>query len=93
MAKARLHIQVYGIVQGVFFRSSTEEKAFSLGITGWVKNMRDGSVEILAEGEREALEELLAWCKKGPEGSRVDRAEHSWEDFTGEFKSFYVTYG
>ncbi len=93
MAKARLHIQVYGIVQGVFFRSSTEEKASNLGLTGWVKNRRDGSVEILAEGEKEALEALLTWCEKGSEGSKVDRVEHSWDEFKGEFSSFYITYG
>jgi len=93
MAKARLHIEVYGIVHGVFFRSTTEEKAFSLGLTGWVKNRRDGSVEILAEGEKEALESLLAWCRKGPPTARVDRLEHSWEDFKEEFNSFSVTYG
>jgi acylphosphatase len=93
MAKARLHIEVYGIVQGVFFRSGTEEKAFNLGITGWVKNRRDGSVEILAEGEKDSLEALLSWCRKGPQGSRVDRVEHSWDDFKGQFSSFYVTYG
>ncbi len=93
MAKARLHVQVYGVVQGVFFRSSAEEKASNLGLTGWVKNRRDGSVEILAEGEKEALEALLAWCEKGPEGSKVDRVEHSWEDFKNEFHSFYITYG
>jgi acylphosphatase len=93
MTKARLRIQIYGIVQGVFFRSSTEEKASNLGLTGWVKNRRDGSVEILAEGNKDDLESLLAWCKKGSEGSKVDRIESSWEDYTGEFKSFYITYG
>jgi len=92
MTKARLRIQVYGIVQGVFFRSSTEEKASSMALTGWVKNRRDGSVEILAEGEKKVLEALLAWCEKGPEGSRVEKVEHSWEDFKGEFSSFYITY-
>jgi acylphosphatase len=92
MAQARLHIQVYGIVQGVFFRSSTEEKASSLGLTGWVKNRKDGSVEILAEGERSDLEALLSWCEKGPEGSKVDKVEHSWDEFKGEFHSFYITY-
>jgi len=92
MAKARLHVEVYGIVQGVFFRSSTEEKAFNLGIRGWVRNRRDGSVEILAEGERDSLEALLGWCRKGPPGARVERVEHSWDDFKGEFSSFFVTY-
>lgn len=93
MAKARLHVEVYGIVQGVFFRSTTEEKAFSLGLTGWVRNRRDGSVEILAEGEKPDLEALLAWCRRGPPTARVDRLEHSWEDFKGEFSSFSVAYG
>ena len=93
MAKARLHAEIYGIVQGVFFRSATEQKAFSLGIRGWVKNRRDGSVEVLAEGEREALEALLNWCRKGPPTARVDRVEHSWDDFKGEFSSFSVAYG
>ena len=92
MAKARLHVEVYGIVQGVFFRSSTQEKAFSLGLTGWVKNRRDGSVEIIAEGEREFLEALLSWCRKGPAGARVDRLEHFWDDFKGEFNSFSISY-
>jgi acylphosphatase len=57
-----------------------------------VKNRRDGSVEILAEGEREALEALLDWCRKGPPTARVDRIEHSWDDFKGEFSSFSVAY-
>ena len=93
MAKARLHVEVYGIVQGVFFRSSTEQKASSLNLTGWVRNRRDGSVEILAEGSKEDLEALLAWCRIGPPGARVDRTEHSWEDPKDEFSSFSVTYG
>ncbi|MEM3555286.1 MAG: acylphosphatase [Candidatus Micrarchaeia archaeon] len=92
MAKARLHAEIYGIVQGVFFRSNTQRKAFSLGLTGWVRNRRDGSVEVLAEGEREALEELLSWCRKGPPGARVDRVEHFWEDYKGEFSSFSIRY-
>ena len=92
MAKARLHIEVYGIVQGVFFRSTTQEKAFNSGLTGWVRNRRDGSVEIVAEGERDPLETLLGWCRKGPPGARVERVEHSWDDFKGEFSSFSVTY-
>ncbi|QLJ52949.1 MAG: Acylphosphate phosphohydrolase, putative [Candidatus Fermentimicrarchaeum limneticum] len=93
MAKARLHAEVYGIVQGVFFRSSTEQEAFSLNLTGWVKNRRDGSVEIVAEGERDSLEALLGWCRKGPPGARVDRVDYSWEDFKEEFNSFSIAYG
>lgn len=92
MAKARLHAEIYGIVQGVFFRSNTQKKALSLGVVGWVRNRRDGSVEVVAEGEREALEALLAWCWKGPPGARVDRVEHSWEEHKGEFKVFSIKY-
>jgi acylphosphatase len=92
MVKARLHIEVYGLVQGVFFRSNTQQKAFSLGVTGWVRNRKEGSVEILAEGEREALEALLSWCRKGPLGARVERVEHSWEEFKGEFSPFSIRY-
>jgi len=92
MAKARLHIEVYGIVQGVFFRSNTQKKAFSLGLTGWVRNRNDGSVEVLAEGEKQSLEELLAWCGKGPPGARVDKLKHCWEEYKGEFSSFSIRY-
>jgi len=92
MIKTRLHAIVYGYVQGVFFRANTQRKAIELGLSGWVRNRNDGSVEIIAEGEKEALGSLLSWCKKGPPGARVDRMEHSWEDFKGEFSSFSIRY-
>lgn len=92
MARARLSAVVHGYVQGVFFRANTQKRAIELGLTGWVKNRNDGSVELIAEGEKEALGALLIWCGKGPSGAKVDKVEHSWEDFKGEFTSFSIHY-
>jgi len=85
---ARIHIFVYGVVQGVFFRSNTVSAAKRLGLRGWVRNMRDGSVEIVAEGEKELLEKLAEWCREGPEGAEVENMKKEWERFTGEFSDF-----
>ena len=68
----RRRLRVRGRVQGVFFRASTCERASSLGLVGWVRNREDGSVEIEAEGARPALEQLVAWARRGPQGARVD---------------------
>jgi len=88
---ARIHIFVYGMVQGVFFRANTVSVARKLGLKGWVRNRRDGSVEIVAEGEKEKLIELLEWCKRGPEGAVVERVDHEWEKPTFELKDFVAT--
>ncbi|MEQ9440789.1 MAG: acylphosphatase [Cyclobacteriaceae bacterium] len=64
-------IHVTGVVQGVFFRASTQEKAQALGLRGWVRNEPDGSVLINAEGELEALQNLVAWCQQGPPKAEV----------------------
>jgi len=88
--KARIHLFVYGLVQGVFFRANTQEKANSLGLTGWVKNNSDGSVELTAEGDKEKLEELLDFCNKGPESSKVSSVKKEWKEYKGEFKNFEV---
>jgi acylphosphatase len=66
------------------------EQASRLGITGWVKNCPDGSVEIVAEGSMEQLEDLIAWCRSGPEGARVERVNLNWEDFCGESDAFFI---
>ncbi len=89
----RVHLYVAGIVQGVFFRAHTRDVANSLGLTGWVRNMRDGRVEIVAEGPKEKLENLISWCRKGPSGARVEDVETLWHDATEEFEDFEVTYG
>ena len=90
--KARLHAKVYGDVQGVFFRAHTEEEALRLGLSGWIMNSREGGVEVEAEGEREALDELLAWLQHGPPAAVVKKVEHEWKDFAGEFSGFGIRY-
>lgn len=90
MAVARVHIYVLGRVQGVFYRSNTRRKAQELGLTGWVRNLPDGRVEIVAEGERGKLERLIEWCWSGPPLARVERVESKWEKPKGEFNSFII---
>jgi len=90
--KARIHIFVSGRVQGVFFRAETEARARELGLFGWVRNLEDGRVEIIAEGEKEKLEKLLEWAKRGPTLARVDSIYFEWEEYKGEFKNFEIRY-
>lgn len=91
MSSERAHLLVSGRVQGVFFRASTREQAMALGLTGWVRNLPDGRVEIVAEGPRDRLDALVSWCREGPPFSRVEHLDVSWEQFRGEFSSFGVT--
>ena len=88
----RAHIFVRGLVQGVYFRHYTEDTALRLGLTGWVRNLRDGRVEVLCEGPIERLEEMIEWCRSGPPAARVEEAQVSWEEYTGEFDTFTVRY-
>ena len=74
----RADIKIFGQVQGVFFRHSAKREAERLGLTGWVRNNDDGSVEIRAEGPRDKLEEFIVWCKKGPPAAKVERVEIEW---------------
>jgi acylphosphatase len=77
-------------VQGVFFRASTKEKADELGLSGWVKNLPGGDVECMAEGEKEKLEQLLQWARKGPPGAVVEKIDFSWKKASNEFSGFKV---
>lgn len=70
-----LNIKIYGLVQGVFFRAEAKEEADKLGLTGFVKNMPDGSVYIEAEGEKNKLDKFIKWCNKGPMMARVEKVE------------------
>jgi acylphosphatase len=88
----RVNVRVFGDVHYVGFRFSTIEVARDLGLTGWVKNESDGSVQIMAEGEKEKLENLVTWAKKGPMLAKVKKIETSWGSSTGEFSSFDVSY-
>lgn len=88
--QARVHLLVSGRVQGVFFRRAAAEKARAFGITGWTRNLDDGSVEIVGEGNRQNLELLAAWAHQGPRHARVDAVEVKWEPFVGQFAQFQV---
>jgi acylphosphatase len=75
MVQKRIHIFVTGRVQGVFFRQSTKVMAIKNNVKGWVRNLDDGRVEIIGEGEIQDIENLTQWCKTGPANSRVDEFE------------------
>jgi acylphosphatase len=86
----RLHAYVEGRVQGVGFRYFVLDIASGLNLSGWVRNTQDGSVEVLAEGERQSLEQLLVKLRQGPRSARVLDVRTTWEETTGEFKRFQV---
>ncbi|MFC1925576.1 acylphosphatase [Chloroflexota bacterium] len=87
---ASLHTIVRGRVQGVFFRAFVQSHANALGLTGYVRNLQSGAVEVQAEGERGKLEELLQVLHQGPPAARVEKVEESWSDYNGDFSSFSV---
>ena len=88
----RYHLIISGRVQGVFFRAFVKKAATLLGLTGFVRNKPDGTVEAVVEGTSEKLHELLEHCKKGPIAARVDAVEKKEEKATGEFIGFVVKY-
>ncbi|QJD31006.1 acylphosphatase [Methylococcus geothermalis] len=86
----RVHVHVAGRVQGVWYRASAARKASELGLTGWVRNLPDGRVELVAEGDVATVEALLAWCRRGPPLARVARLDVREMAATGEFAEFAV---
>ena len=80
----RAVVRVRGNVQGVFFRSELRDRARSLGLAGWVRNMPDGSVEAAFEGEDGRVDSLVEWCRRGPAGARVDDLDVTWAEPLGE---------
>ena len=90
VARVRAHVIVKGKVQGVYFRGYTQQEALAAGVTGWVRNLPDGSVEAIFEGEREAVERLVTWCRKGPPAARVTDVMVTWGEWRGEFDGFHI---
>jgi undecaprenyl diphosphate synthase len=88
--KQGIEIHIIGRVQGVAFRRSAKALADKLGLTGYAKNLADGSVEIIAEGKREALQEFLQWCFRGPVLANVDGLQFEWKGFVGTYSEFKV---
>jgi acylphosphatase len=91
--KARVHVFVSGRVQGVFFRSETKHEAESRDVKGWVRNLSDGRVEAVFEGEEETVKALVEFCRRGPLGAIVANVDLAWENYTGEFDDFKMKYG
>ena len=88
--KKRLRILVSGRVQGVFFRGSTNTKAKELGLTGWVKNLSDGRVEAVFEGEEGAVNKIISWARRGPVFAKVEDLRVIEENYCDEFTSFQI---
>ena len=88
----RIHVNVQGIVQGVFFRVSTKEVAQKIGLKGTVRNLRDGSVEIIAEGKEEDLIKLIKFAKTGPPAAKVYNTDVKWLEAEGNLPFFRIAY-
>ncbi len=88
----RAHVFIAGRVQGVSFRWYTQRQAQQLGLTGWVRNLWDGRVEAIFEGPEAIVRQAVGWCRHGDPPARVDDIEVTYEDPTGEFKSFRITW-
>lgn len=85
-----IHCTISGLVQGVFFRASTREQARELGLTGWVRNLPDGRVEVLACGEKPQLEAMLEWLHEGPPHANVSSVEAEWREHDADYTDFEV---
>jgi acylphosphatase len=92
MDNIRVRLIIEGRVQAVWFRESTRREAERLGVYGWVRNRREGTVEVVAEGSEEKVRKLVEWCHHGPPSARVMRVREIGEAFQGEFVSFDVVY-
>ena len=87
----KIRVMISGDVQGVFFRISTKDKARELELTGWVKNIFNNAVEILAEGDREKLSLFTGWLQLGPPNATIDKISIEWEESSvKEFSSFEI---
>lgn len=91
-SKVRAHVVVTGRVQGVYFRYATREEANMRGVKGWVRNLREGGVEAVFEGEKTKVDELLDFCHYGPPEAKVSSVKVTWGVYTGEFKVFSIRY-
>jgi acylphosphatase len=90
--QARVHVVVEGRVQGVCFRASTRDEARARGLAGWARNLPDGRVEAVFEGDKRIVENMLAWCRKGPPYAYVTRVEEEWQAYVGDLADFKIVY-
>ena len=89
---ARAHVFIEGLVQGVFFRANTRREALLLGLRGWVRNLPDGRVEAIFEGDEKDVERLIRWCRRGPTLAKVSDASVQWEEPENSFSDFRIKY-
>lgn len=92
MSQTRAHVFVSGRVQGVYYRASTRDAAREKSVTGWVRNLDDGRVEAVFEGEEDAVEAMVDWCHKGSRRAEVEDVEVEWGEPTNEFDGFEIRY-
>jgi len=92
LSNVRVHVFVSGLVQGVFYRQNAKRVADSLGLRGWITNLRDGRVEAVIEGPEERVREMVEWMKKGPPMARVERVEVVREKYVEEYRDFSIVY-
>lgn len=90
MKNSRAHIVVSGLVQGVFFRANTETKALELGLYGRVRNLKDGTVDIIVEGSQKKIQKLVEWCHDGPPHAHVTDVKMEWQEPSGQFHNFSI---
>jgi acylphosphatase len=90
--KAKVHIIVSGRVQRVYFRGYTKNEAQKRNVNGWVRNLPDGRVEAVFEGEKEDIDDLIKSVNEGPSYAKVENLNIKWEDFKGEFTDFQIHY-
>jgi acylphosphatase len=93
MQKRRVRVRIRGIVQGVCFRAFARDAAIREGVHGWVRNLRDGSVEALIEGDADRVDRMVAWCHQGSPYGHVDHVEVKEEMYEGTFDRFEIAYG
>ncbi|MBI4358958.1 MAG: acylphosphatase [Candidatus Omnitrophica bacterium] len=86
----QIHLLISGFVQGVFFRASVAQSARALKLSGFVRNLSNGSVELVAEGQEEALRTIAEWCRRGPPGAQVKDVHEEWGDAEGRFEGFQI---
>ena len=92
MTHIRVHVIISGHVQGVFFRDKTQRQANARGVTGWVRNLSDGRVEAVFEGDENAVQQVVSWCQQGPPNAYVTGVESHSEAVINEYLSFSIRY-
>jgi acylphosphatase len=90
MKKIRVHVNIYGKVQGVYYRQTAFQKAVELGLKGWVRNLENGNVEAVFEGDEPIVEKMLEWCKEGPVMARVTGMDITRQPCLDSFEDFRI---